>query len=182
MVEILIVVVITGILAALVVPQFANATEEAGRTATIDSLTKIRRAIDVYYIRNGNLWPNIIEDNGQAAWGELMTNTSNTYLREFYNYWVPSSAARVVIFGTAPGRCLSDHPRLDLRSDDRARLGGWIRRAGPGLSEAVIVRITPWNAGVFATDSLHGRSENADVIEARGCRGELQNRAEGPHP
>ncbi|MGD9791661.1 MAG: type II secretion system protein [Phycisphaerales bacterium] len=103
MVEILIVVVILGILAALVVPQFANATEEAGRTATIDSLTKIRRAIDVYYIRNGNLWPNIIEDNGQAAWGELMTNTSNTYLREVpHNYWVPSSAARVVIFGTAP--------------------------------------------------------------------------------
>jgi general secretion pathway protein G len=48
LVEILIVVVIIGILAAIIVPQFGGASENARYSATIENLQHIRASIDVY--------------------------------------------------------------------------------------------------------------------------------------
>ncbi|GJQ30632.1 MAG: hypothetical protein HBSAPP03_25160 [Phycisphaerae bacterium] len=78
LVEILIVVVILGILASIVVPQFASATEDAQRVGTYDQLQKIRKALAIYYVRSGNVYPNITAGNG--TWGELIGNAP--YLRE----------------------------------------------------------------------------------------------------
>ena len=57
LVEILIVVVILGILAAIVVPQFAQARKEAAEGTTVHELAKLRRAIDVYRVRHENRLP-----------------------------------------------------------------------------------------------------------------------------
>ena len=51
LVEILIVVVILGILASIVVPQFASATEQAQHVATLDQLNKLRKALALYYVQ-----------------------------------------------------------------------------------------------------------------------------------
>lgn len=51
LVEILIVVVILGILAAIIVPQFASATEESRRAAFTGSLRKLSDSMFMYYTR-----------------------------------------------------------------------------------------------------------------------------------
>lgn len=99
LVEILIVVVILGILAAAVVPQFVGATEEAQRTGTLDQLTKIRRAVDVYFVRHGNVWP-AIGQGGPTDWDAL---TNLRYLPEPpVNNWVQGSARTHVILRDSP--------------------------------------------------------------------------------
>lgn len=99
LVEILIVVVILGVLAAIVVPQFSTATEEASATATASQLRKLRDVLAVYQVRNGWALPNITE--GSATWGELVT--SGDYLRRPpVNRWVGPDSGRIIVFGAAP--------------------------------------------------------------------------------
>lgn len=69
LVEILIVVVILGILAAIVTPQFSMASSQANETATLEQLTRIRRALAVYYVRSQSTYPAVSE--GEGTWGEL---------------------------------------------------------------------------------------------------------------
>ncbi|MBM4107731.1 MAG: type II secretion system protein [Phycisphaerae bacterium] len=99
MVEILIVVVILGILAAAVVPQFVGATADAQRTGTVDQLSKIRRAVDVYFVRHSNQWPPI----GQAGPTDWAALTSQRYLPEApVNNWVQGNARTHVILRDSP--------------------------------------------------------------------------------
>jgi general secretion pathway protein G len=98
LVEILIVVVILGILAAIVTPQFASATSQAQEVATLDQLTKLRRALAMYYANNASNWPNVTAGNG--TWGELLTGG---FMREApVNSWVGSSSSKIVIIGNTP--------------------------------------------------------------------------------
>lgn len=98
LVEILIVVVILGILAAIVTPQFSSATEEAQRTSTYDQLQKIRAAIGVYYVRNGNTLPDITA--GDGTWGPLL---SDDYMRDPPpNPYVGGAGKTVIVLGNAP--------------------------------------------------------------------------------
>jgi len=57
LVEILIVVVIIGILAAIVIPQFSNATTPARYSVFVNDLTGMGRAIQVYMVETGNPIP-----------------------------------------------------------------------------------------------------------------------------
>lgn len=100
LVEVLIVVVILGILAAAVVPQFTNATSDAQRNATRDQLIKIRRALDVYYVRNNNTYPTVTA--GVGTWGEI-ANIGQTYLRQTpNNQWIGGPNAARITLGTGP--------------------------------------------------------------------------------
>jgi general secretion pathway protein G len=100
LVEILIVVVILGILAAMVVPQYAGAAQDARQKATLDQLLKIRKALDVYYVRNQNRYPTV--SPGDGTWGEIAV-PGTTYLREKpLNQWVSGPHAGEIIFGTGP--------------------------------------------------------------------------------
>jgi len=80
LIEILVVVVILGILAAVVVPQFASATTDAKKGATVDQLDKIRNALAVYYVRNDSKYPPITSGLPvDGAWGPLLDG--DKYLR-----------------------------------------------------------------------------------------------------
>ena len=79
LVEILIVVVILGILAALVVPSFMGAVEEATVGTTQSELHKLRRAVEVFQVRNENSLPTVTA--GDGTWGDLIANTGE-YLKE----------------------------------------------------------------------------------------------------
>lgn len=68
LVEILIVVVILGILAAIVIPQFTNASEEARSSSITAQLQSIRSQLELYQVQhNGDyptlaqLWDNLTE-------------------------------------------------------------------------------------------------------------------------
>ena len=53
LVELLIVVIILAILAAIVVPQFASSTNDAKMAALDSTLSNVRAAIDLYYQQHG---------------------------------------------------------------------------------------------------------------------------------
>ena len=57
LIEILIVVVILGILAAIVVPQFTNASQEATASSIRSQLQTLRGQIELYRVRNGGALP-----------------------------------------------------------------------------------------------------------------------------
>jgi len=59
LVEILIVVVILGILAAIVVPQFTNASEDAQAGNVVSQLQTIRNAIELFKARNASTNPDM---------------------------------------------------------------------------------------------------------------------------
>jgi type II secretion system protein G len=54
LIEILIVVVILGILAAIVIPQFTNASQDAQVSAVKSQLQTIRSQIELFRIKNGS--------------------------------------------------------------------------------------------------------------------------------
>jgi prepilin-type N-terminal cleavage/methylation domain-containing protein len=100
LVEILIVVVILGILAALVAAQFDRAVAESGATVTTSELHKLRRHIEVYRIRNGNQLPTVQE--GTGTWGEIVA-TSGQYLKgPPVNQYVGAATGYEIVFGTGP--------------------------------------------------------------------------------
>lgn len=59
LVEILIVVMILGILAALVIPRFASATDESRRAAVADQLRLYRDQINVYKAQHADMVPGV---------------------------------------------------------------------------------------------------------------------------
>lgn len=84
LVEILIVVVILGILAAIVVPQFTNAANDArdGNIATQEST--LQNQLELYAAQNNGTYPTVVELNaaaadGQAGWSVMI---DDNYLKE----------------------------------------------------------------------------------------------------
>jgi general secretion pathway protein G len=100
LVEILVVVVILGILAAIVVPQFNNATVEAKKGATLDQLVKIRNAVAVYYVRQGNVFPDITA--GAGTWGALVATTGDYLKFPPRNKWVQVAHETDIVIGSGP--------------------------------------------------------------------------------
>ena len=99
LVEILIVVVILGILAAIVTPQFVNARDDAAKGTTVSELEKLRRAIDVFRARNSNQVPAVTA--GDRTWGPLVG--TGEYLKDGpRNPWVGSANAGVIILRDSP--------------------------------------------------------------------------------
>lgn len=68
LVEILIVVIILGILAAIVVPQFTSASEDAQISNTETQLSTIRNQIELYRVRNNAQYPDFVTFAGH--WGD----------------------------------------------------------------------------------------------------------------
>ena len=57
LVEILIVVIILGILAAIVIPQFTNASQDARRSALASTVQSVRSQIELYKLQHGDTLP-----------------------------------------------------------------------------------------------------------------------------
>ncbi len=100
LVEILIVVVILGILAAVVVPRFASARDEAAAGTTYSELQKLRRAVEVYQVRNNNEFPVITAGNG--TWGALVGTTGEYLKASPFNPYVGGANARTILIRATP--------------------------------------------------------------------------------
>ena len=72
LIEILIVVVILGILAAIVIPRFANASKDAKRAALSSQLNSVRAQIQLYIIEHGDQKPPNLPLNN---WTDLTNQT-----------------------------------------------------------------------------------------------------------
>jgi general secretion pathway protein G len=81
LVEILIVVVILGILAAIVIPQFTSASESAKSSSLVSQLQTIRSQIELYQIQHNGDYPTLAQltpdadGDGNHDWTNLTTET-----------------------------------------------------------------------------------------------------------
>lgn len=67
LVEILIVVVILGVLAAIVVPQFVSAASESRESALQMDLHRVRQQIQIYYQQHDSTWPTFDDFEAQMT-------------------------------------------------------------------------------------------------------------------
>lgn len=80
LVEILIVVVILGILAAIVIPQFTQASTEAKVSSSLSTLQSLRSQIELYKIQHNDFCPTL------DAFDEAMTMCSNSNTTDAADY------------------------------------------------------------------------------------------------
>ena len=78
LVEILIVVVILGILAAIVIPQFTDASTEAKESSLMSDLQTIRSQIQLYKIQHNDNFPGIANGTHTASAGFEASLTAET--------------------------------------------------------------------------------------------------------
>jgi type II secretion system protein G len=88
LIEILIVVVILGILAAIIVPQFTNAAQDAGVSSARSQLQTMRSQIELYRVQNNGAAPvdgcDTCDDaDGNGPWDEL---SDGNYIRSAPNW------------------------------------------------------------------------------------------------
>jgi general secretion pathway protein G len=79
LVEILIVVVILGILAAIVIPQFTNASTEAKESSLVSNLQSIRSQVELFKIQHNDILPGEILN----ADGSITAATPATLVNAF---------------------------------------------------------------------------------------------------
>jgi len=78
LVEILIVVVILGILAAIVIPQFTSASESAKASSLVSQLQTIRSQLEFYQIQHNGNYPDLADLNTDGAMWDRMTTTTDS--------------------------------------------------------------------------------------------------------
>ena len=71
LIEILIVVIILGILAAIVIPQFTNASTQAKQSALDSTVQTLRSQIALYRLQHGDTLPDLVTN-----WNPLITVTA----------------------------------------------------------------------------------------------------------
>ena len=69
LVELLIVVIILAILAAIVIPQFSSATVDAQEASLDSNLNALRSAIDLYRVQHGGVYPGANAATGATCTG-----------------------------------------------------------------------------------------------------------------
>ena len=73
LVEILIVVVILGVLAAIVLPQFANASLDARKTNMASQLQTLRSAVELYRLQHRDQTPKLLTGGGWTVFTSRTT-------------------------------------------------------------------------------------------------------------
>lgn len=121
LVEILIVVVILGILAAIVVPQFTNASSEAQVGNVETQLQTIRSQIELYRVKHNGDYPELVDEQ----WAQLI---GPDYLRAAPIN--PRNGGTQVAAGVAP-----ETPAM-ASSGDPATTIGWYFDAATGTLQA----------------------------------------------
>ena len=72
LVEILIVVIILGILAAIVIPQFTNASTDARKASLVSQLQTLRSQIQLFKLQHNDVLPDLVANQ----WSQLLSKTN----------------------------------------------------------------------------------------------------------
>jgi general secretion pathway protein G len=78
LVEILIVVIILGILAAIVIPQFTNASQDARKNSLTSQLQTVRSQLELYKLQHLDQLPTALAagGTGSTAWAQMVEQTN----------------------------------------------------------------------------------------------------------
>lgn len=110
LVEILIVVVILGILAAIVIPQFSQASSDAMASSLKSDLQTLRSQVALYKIQHGDDLPSTDTPADFTTNMTTVVNGQGPYLQKMpaNPYIADDAAARTVKFGAVPLTVVGD--------------------------------------------------------------------------
>jgi general secretion pathway protein G len=119
LVEILIVVIILGILAAIVIPQFTNASTDARKSSLTTQLQSLQQQIALYQLQHKNAYPLLIT----TGW-TVMTE----YTDASGNVSATSDATHIYgpYFPTAPTNPLTAAANASVVAADPSGGPGWV--------------------------------------------------------
>jgi general secretion pathway protein G len=154
LVEILIVVVILGILAAIVIPQFTSASETAKASSLVSQLQTIRSQLELYQVQHNGDYPDL-----SANWDQLTEKTE-----------LDGTVAADDFTGTTYGPYLQKAPNNPFEdststADAPAAGVGWVYDSTTGEIEAVIELTKAREVGLIADDE---DGSDSDDIETHG--------------
>ncbi len=78
LVEILIVVVILGILAAIVIPQFSSASESAKSSSLVSQIQTIRSQLELAQVQHNGTYPDLVNDGWDVMTSETEPDSAYT--------------------------------------------------------------------------------------------------------
>jgi general secretion pathway protein G len=158
LVEILIVVVILGILAAIVIPQFTQASTEAKISSTVSTLQSLRSQIELYKIQHNDTPPSLANFANQMVFvTDAAGNSNDTKVRN-------PEANPPQIYGPYLERMPANtwNNSVTLAADDAADVG-WVYNENTGEIHVGVANITDdsivqslFNAGATQTDPSGG--------------------------
>ncbi len=114
LVEILIVVIILGILAAIVIPQFTEASQDARGSALTSDLQTFRSQLELYKVQHGDQYPNGYSTDAAGFVAQLTSKTNSDgtttgtpnlgpyFLKLPANQFTPGQLNTLGIGGAAP--------------------------------------------------------------------------------
>ncbi|MCB9897498.1 MAG: prepilin-type N-terminal cleavage/methylation domain-containing protein [Planctomycetes bacterium] len=140
LVELLIVVIILGILAAVVIPQFNTAASESKEAALASNLATIRQAVEMYKVQHGDVFPGDTITTQLTSKTDASGTTTGTllygpYLRNSFPKNPVNSLATVSVVTTTPSA-----------GDDTT---GWVYNKSDGTFKANSAGAGPSGADYF---------------------------------
>jgi len=167
LVEILIVVVILGILAAIVIPQFTSASETAKASSLVTQLQTIRSQLELYQVQHNGDYPDLsaVPTGGTSVWDQLTETTDIT--------------GALATSGTTYGPYLQKppvNPFEDSSTVNQAASGtslpsassgdGWVYNMSTGEIEAVVEESKAIEVGLI--DSGQTGADSTDISTYTG--------------
>jgi prepilin-type N-terminal cleavage/methylation domain-containing protein len=80
LIELMIVVAIIGILAAIAIPKFADLIEKSKEGATKGNIGSLKSAISIYYGNESGIWPAVLANNTSVTIGDDSTLAFSSYM------------------------------------------------------------------------------------------------------
>ncbi len=125
LVEILIVVVILGILAAIVVPQFTSAADEARGGNVQTQISTLETQLELWAARNNGAYPDLVTD----GWANMIA--ANYVKAAPRNPFAPAANATDVT-----ANAFADPDAADAAAAAAAASDGWLYNSANGLIRA----------------------------------------------
>ena len=124
LIELMIVVAIIGILAAIAIPQYAEYTNRARVSEGLQLAAGAKTAVAEYY-SSQNAWPTGNDDAGIAASGDIKGNNVTSVT-------VANGAITIAYTGLSANTCKSATPSLTITPTDQKGSVTWARTAWNG--------------------------------------------------
>lgn len=105
LIELMVVVAITAILAAVAIPAYFNHTMRSRQTAVIGELMSIKAAQERFFAEKGGYAPKMNTADFEYA-------TAETYTKGYYQYWITANTSGLVTSGA-----ITVNAKGDLNSD-----------------------------------------------------------------
>ena len=172
LVEILIVVVILGILAAIVIPQFTSASETAKASSLISQLQTIRSQLELYQVQHQGNYPVLTGTDGDGEFWEQLTKFSNSDGDLYDSKAAALTAGETAVYGPymskAPNNSFVSTVDSTKVAAATAADTAWEYDENSGKIRAIIPS-GKWNSledlGLGTSDDITAGS-NADVVKA----------------